>query len=126
MFRSNHLDDALEGADVVVMAVVSGGVEGVTKLALPGIAKAKALWLTSKGFCKFPDGRIEQLPTAIRQIGRDEGYTVPPIVAIAGPVKANECAARKPTATIFGCKDGELALKYACAAYRKLCDRCHG
>jgi Glycerol-3-phosphate dehydrogenase len=115
-FRSGQLDAALDGAEVVIMAVASVGVPGVTKLALDGISRAKALWLTSKGFYEDEKGDIHLLPTAIRSIAEAEGKTVPPIVAIAGPVKANECAAAFPTATIFGCLDGNVALEYARAA----------
>lgn len=113
LYRSGELNDALDGANVVVMSVASVGVEKVTELALEGIENAEALWLTSKGFNEGPDGNIQLLPDAIRRIAKANGKTVPPIVAIAGPVKANECAARKPTATIFGSKDKDLATRFA-------------
>ncbi len=112
-YRANSLEAALEGADVVVMSVASVGVPRVTELALSGISKAKALWLTSKGFCPNDEGVIQLLPEAIRTIAAKHGVTLPPIVAIAGPVKANECAEGKPTATIFGCRDGALAEEFA-------------
>lgn len=115
LFRSAELEKALEAADVVVMSVASVGVPKITEMALAGICKAKALWLTSKGFCPDEKGQIELLPDAIRRIAKKAGYEelLPPIVAIAGPVKANECAAAKPTATIFACKDRSVAVKYA-------------
>lgn len=113
LYRSAELNKALDGSDVVVMSVASGGVPKVTEMALEGISKAKALWLTSKGFCPDENGKIQLLPDAIRTIAKQKGVTIPPIVAIAGPVKANECAEGKPTATIFGCKDLEVSRKYA-------------
>ncbi len=112
-YRSSELGEALNGADVVVMAVASVGVPRVTELALDGISRADALWLTSKGFCPDEDGRIQLLPDAIRTIARAHDVALPPIVAIAGPVKANECAAGVATATIFGCSDLEVARGYA-------------
>ncbi|ALD73230.1 NAD(P)H-dependent glycerol-3-phosphate dehydrogenase [Trueperella pyogenes] len=112
-YRSGALVEALCGADVVVMSVSSVGVPKVTKLALEGIAKADALWLTSKGFFEHDDGSISLLPDGIRSIAKATGTELPPIVAIAGPVKANECAANEPTATIFGCRDADVALRYA-------------
>ena len=115
-YRSAQLGEALDGADVVVMSVASVGVPGVTELALDGIARADALWLTSKGFCPDEEGRIQLLPDAIRSVAARHGTTVPPLVAIAGPVKANECAAGLPTATIFGCRDRAVARRYADAA----------
>lgn len=117
LFRDHELKTAMEGADVIVMSVASVGVPKVTEMALPGIAQAESLWLTSKGFCPDGEGNIELLPDAIRRIGRQNGYAkLPPIVAIAGPVKANECAARKPTATIFGSRDASVAYSYARSA----------
>ncbi|MDO5719238.1 MAG: glycerol-3-phosphate dehydrogenase [Actinomycetaceae bacterium] len=114
LYRVAELDKALEGADVVVMAVASVGVPKITEMALEGIAQAKALWLTSKGFCADERGNIQLLPDAIRGIAAAAGHPhLPPIVAIAGPVKANECAARKPTATIFGCRDYDTSTRYA-------------
>lgn len=113
LYRSSQLEEALQGADVVVMSVASGGVPKVTEMALKGISKAKALWLTSKGFCPDDNGKIQLLPDAIRTIAKKNNTEIPPIVAIAGPVKANECAEGKPTATIFGCKDLEVSRKYA-------------
>jgi len=115
-YRSAQLEEALDGADVVVMSVASVGVPRVTELALAGIARADALWLTSKGFCPDEEGRIQLLPDAIRAIAERNGAVLPPLVAVAGPVKANECAAGLPTATIFGCRDGEVSRRYAAAA----------
>jgi glycerol-3-phosphate dehydrogenase (NAD(P)+) len=113
LYRSNQLADALAGVDVAVMAVASQGVPKVTELALEGISKADALWLTSKGFSPDGNGTIQLLPDAIRRIASEKNVTLPPIVAIAGPVKANECAAALPTCTIFGCKNGAVAQRYA-------------
>ena len=114
LYRSSELDEALEGADTVIVSVASVGVEQVVKMALPGIVKADALMVTSKGFLEFDNGDVLLLTDSIRRIAADEGYdNLPPIIAVAGPVKANECAAREPTATIFGCKDLDVAIKYA-------------
>ncbi len=112
-FRSDELEEATDGANVIVMSVASVGVPKVTEMALPAMQHADAIWLTSKGFCPDEGGRIELLPDALRRIAGQAGVTLPPMVAIAGPVKANECAERKPTATIFGCRDGEVSLRYA-------------
>lgn len=87
LYRSSELNEALAGADTVIVSLASVGVEQVVKMALPD---------------------------SIRRIAADEGYdNLPPIIAVAGPVKANECAAREPTATIFRCKDLDVAIKYA-------------
>jgi len=113
LYDSGQLDEALEGTEVVVMSVASVGVAKVTEMAIKGISKAKALWLTSKGFGPDENGKIQLLPDVIRGIANRLNVQISPIVAIAGPVKANECADGKPTATIFGCKDLEVSRKYA-------------
>ena len=115
-YRSDQLTEAIDGANVIVMSVASVGVPKVAELALPGIAKADALWMTSKGFSQADDGTIGLLPEAIRAIAAKNNVTLPPLVAIAGPVKANECAQALPTATIFGCRDGAVSRKYAALA----------
>lgn len=112
-FRSGDLDKALDGVNVVALSVASVGVPKVVEMALDGISKADALWMTTKGFLPTDDGTIELLPTGIRRIADKAGVTLPPLVAVAGPVKANECAADEPTATIFGCADYDVAVKYA-------------
>lgn len=98
-YRSNQLQTALDGADVAVMAVASHAVNAITELALPQITKTKALWLSAKGFNVAPNGQIQLLPDAIRAQAQAAGLQLPPIMAIAGPVKANECAQGLPTAT---------------------------
>lgn len=113
LYRSGQLAEALEGADAVILSVASQGVPAVTELALDGIAKAEVLLLTSKGFCTDDDGRIQLLPDAIRGIAAKRGADLPPIVAIAGPCKANEVAASNPTATIYGCLERSVAERMA-------------
>ena len=99
------LDEALAGADTVIVSVASVGVEQVVKMALPGIVKADALMVTSKGFLEFDNGDVLLLPDSIRRIAADEGYdNLPPIIAVAGPVKANECAAREPPRPSLGAR----------------------
>lgn len=112
-FRSADLDAALAGVEVVALSVASIGVPKVVEMALDGISKADALWLTTKGFLQTEEGQIELLPAGIRRIADKAGAALPPIIAVAGPVKANECAADEPTATIFGCTDYDVAVKYA-------------
>ena len=112
-YRSDRLEEALDGTDVVVMSVSSDGVPGVARLALPLLKDVKALWMTSKGFSPDPVGNIQLLPDTLRRIAAELSVELPPIVAIAGPVKANECAAGMPTATIYGSLNHEVAKESA-------------
>lgn len=107
-FRSDALGQALEGADVVDIAVTSEGLPRVTELALEHLGGLRALCLTAKGFWTAPDGTVTLLPDAIRAIAADRGVDLPPIVAVGGPVKANECAAGEVTATIWACREADV------------------
>lgn len=113
LYRSDQLAEALEGADAVFLSVASQGVPKVTEMSLDGISKAKHLLVTSKGFCPDESGKIELLPDAIRRIAQENNVTLPPLVAVAGPCKANEVAEGKPTATIYGSLDKQAAVDMA-------------
>ena len=113
LLRSDDLEAALDGADAVYIAVASVGVPKITEMALGAISKASVLLCTSKGFWTDPDGRVQLLPDAIRRIAAENGALIPPIVAVGGPCKANEVAAGKPTATIYGSLDEASAVRMA-------------
>jgi glycerol-3-phosphate dehydrogenase (NAD(P)+) len=130
-FRSAEVAAALEGADLVVLAVASVGVTGTTRLAAPHWSGARALLLTSKGFHPDDDGTVHLLPVAVEQAVAAVGGTAPPVVAVGGPCKANEVAAGTFTAAVFACADGDLAAWAAAAArtpaYRaEVLDDVHG
>lgn len=112
-FRSGQLAEALDGADAVDMAVSSVGVPRVTELAARGVSRARALWITSKGLWEDPHGTIRLLPDAMRAVAGRQNVELPPIVAIGGPVKANECARGSGTATVFGCRTLSVAQRSA-------------
>lgn len=116
LFASDRLDEALDGASSVVLAVASVGVVDVARAALAGIGDADALLLTSKGFEKDAEGRVQLLPDALRELAATSGHRLPPVVAVGGPCKANEVAAERWTATIFGCRDREVAQSAASGA----------
>jgi glycerol-3-phosphate dehydrogenase (NAD(P)+) len=95
----HELAAATAGADVVVIAVSSPGVADIAALAAPYLHSVRAVLLTSKGFAVDPTGQIELLPrTVARALA---GHTTAPVIAVGGPCKANEVAARQPTAPIF-------------------------
>jgi glycerol-3-phosphate dehydrogenase (NAD(P)+) len=105
LLASDRLDEALDGADVAVLAVASVGVIEVARRALPSLAATRALLLTSKGFAPDAEGAVRLLPDALRDLAAEHGAELPAIVAVGGPCKANEVAAGRSTATIFACRD---------------------
>lgn len=105
IFRSDHLAAALHRADVVVVAVASVGCVEVVRRALPHLGSVEALLLTSKGFAPDGEGRVQLLPDAMRAMAAELGSPLPPVVGVGGPCKANEVAAGRWTAAVFGCRD---------------------
>jgi glycerol-3-phosphate dehydrogenase (NAD(P)+) len=122
LFESGRLLEALEDAELVVVAIASVGVLEVVRRALPGLAGPRALLLASKGFSPDDDGTVRLLPEALRALASGNGGELPPIVAVGGPCKANEVAANRWTAAIFGCSERAVAETTASAvatdAYR--------
>jgi glycerol-3-phosphate dehydrogenase (NAD(P)+) len=121
-FTSDELAAALDGADLAVLAVASVGVLDVAGRALDGLVRTRAVLLTSKGFSPDAEGRVRLLPEALRDLAAERGAQLPPIVAVGGPCKANEVAAGRWTASIFGCADRSVAEEAAASirtdAYR--------
>jgi glycerol-3-phosphate dehydrogenase (NAD(P)+) len=113
LFDTADLDSALDGAELVVLAVASTGVEEITRRGAAGMAGARAVLLTSKGFATDGEGRIQLLPDAVRAAAAGQGVTLPPVVAVGGPCKANEVAAGRPTAAVFAATDRALAADLA-------------
>ena len=122
LYASGQLEEAFAGADLTVVAIASQGVLDVVHRALPYIRRTRALLLTSKGFAPNDEGHVRLLPDALRDLATEEGVDLPPIVAVGGPCKANEVAAGRWTAAIFGCRDEsvaqEMAKAVATPAYR--------
>lgn len=109
-FLAPELDAALAEAEIVVLAVASVGVVDITRLAAPHLDGVQAILVTSKGFAPDADGQIQLLPQVMVTELAAHGHQDLPIIAIGGPCKANEVAARRPTAPIFA---GQDAAKWA-------------
>jgi glycerol-3-phosphate dehydrogenase (NAD(P)+) len=113
LFDSEQLQESLADAELVVVAIASVGVLEVVRRALPGLGGKRALLLASKGFSPDDDGTVRLFPDALRRLAAQHGSEVPPVIAVGGPCKANEVAAGRWTASIFGCADHALAKQAA-------------
>ena len=109
LFHSGDLEDALDGADVAVLATSSEGVAPVVALASRTLASIGLLAVTSKGLLPDVAGAVRILPSFIGMLFADRGLEAPKIVAVGGPCKANEVAAGRPTASVYGSADLEVA-----------------
>jgi glycerol-3-phosphate dehydrogenase (NAD(P)+) len=109
LFDSTDLGPALAGTDLVILAISSDGVVDVLGRAVPHLRPRPPLLVTTKGFGYDGEGKVNLLPPLLEAVLPDQLRTACPLVAIGGPCKANEVAAGRPTATVFGCPDRAVA-----------------
>jgi glycerol-3-phosphate dehydrogenase (NAD(P)+) len=91
---------ALDGADLVAVAISSDGVLEVVRRAAAALAPGTPLLLCTKGFGRRPDGAVDLLPPLV-SAALGSLAAACPVVAVGGPCKANEVAAGRPTAAVF-------------------------
>jgi glycerol-3-phosphate dehydrogenase (NAD(P)+) len=113
---------ALDGADLVALAISSEGALEVVERAATALGSGTPLLLCTKGFGRWPDGTIDLLPPLLESALPDILARTCPVVAVGGPCKANEVAAGRPTATVFGSEDSDATTRskraLATPAYR--------
>jgi glycerol-3-phosphate dehydrogenase (NAD(P)+) len=108
--RHDRLAEALDGATAVALAVSTEGFEDVLAAATPLLRPDQFLGLTTKGFAEDRDGRIVVLTDRADTVLAGAGCATP-VVAIGGPCKANEVAARRPTAAVHAAADPAVAAR---------------
>ncbi|HEY2172421.1 MAG TPA: hypothetical protein VGH85_01280 [Mycobacteriales bacterium] len=105
-YSAEDLPDALEGADLVVLAISSDGALDIAGQAADHLRAGTPVLVTTKGFGRDGDGAVALFPPLLREV---IGADIPLIVA-GGPCKANEVAAGDPTATTYA-SDESAALR---------------
>ena len=115
---------ALDGADLVAVAISSDGVLEVVRRAAAALAPGTPLLLCTKGFGRHPGGAVDLLPPLV-SAALGPLAAACPVVAVGGPCKANEVAAGRPTAAVFAGPDQAVVTRCARAlttpAYRVAC-----
>jgi glycerol-3-phosphate dehydrogenase (NAD(P)+) len=122
LLDAGGLDKAMDGADLVAVAISSEGVLEVIGRAAAALAPGTPLLLCTKGFGRRPDGTVSLLPELVTATLPASLAAACPVVAVGGPCKANEVAAGRPTAAVFAGRDGAVVARCARAlttpAYR--------
>lgn len=96
-YQLEELDEALEGADVVIGGVSSFGVEWFAETVVPRIPKSVPILSVTKGLMDRPDGSMITFPHLLREIcGPDHSFN-----AIGGPCTSYELADRRHSAVAF-------------------------
>jgi glycerol-3-phosphate dehydrogenase (NAD(P)+) len=116
------LAEAMDGAEVVVLAISSDGVLDVLGRAAGYLRPGTILPFVTKGFGRDDQGRVQLLPGLLERALPPGLRGRCPFVAIGGPCKANEVGAGRPTATIYAARDaavaGTVADLFGTGAYR--------
>ena len=116
IFRAEEAAAALDGVDIVVIAITSNAIRPVLNQLAPDLGTPQAIVVVGKGFDAGPNGNeILLLPHVIGE------FSKAPVVAVGGPSIAKEVAIGTPTAATFGSLHSEvLALTsdvFATSAY---------
>ncbi|MFI5718255.1 NAD(P)H-dependent glycerol-3-phosphate dehydrogenase [Nocardia sp. NPDC051750] len=101
---------AMDGAEIVVLAVPSQSLRGNLKIWAPAIGPDTTLLSVAKG---IESGTLLRMSEVIAEVtGADPGR----IAVLSGPNLAGELAAGQPAATVVGCTDAQRA-----AAVQRAC-----
>jgi len=113
-FDPGDLDAALHGADACFLAVTSEGFLPVLEAFLQQAPSPIPVFSFTKGLVVV-DGAARRLSDVGREMmrARFPGVT-PSWSAVGGPVKAAELAREVPTASVYGCAEGEAAGRGDC------------
>jgi glycerol-3-phosphate dehydrogenase (NAD(P)+) len=96
LFADAEAHAALDGADIVVVAITSNAIRPVLARLAPDLGAPRAVAVVGKGFDAGPRGDdMLLLPEVIAE------STSAPVVAVGGPAIAKEIALGTPTATVF-------------------------
>jgi glycerol-3-phosphate dehydrogenase (NAD(P)+) len=121
-FDFTALGEALAGATVVVLGVVSDALAEIARAVGPHLAPGACIVNVAKGIEALPHGGLRTLPEVIRGALPAAAAAGAALVAVAGPCKALELAVRKPTEVVFASEDPAALARcralFATAYYR--------
>ncbi len=111
IFRAEEAAAALDGAEIVVVAITSNAIRPVLDDLSPDLGNPRAIVVVGKGFDSGPSGdEILLLPHVIGE------FSQAPVVAVGGPSIAKEVAIGTPTAATFGSRNAK-ALAITCEVF---------
>lgn len=105
IIATNSLEEALEGAELVIIAIPSQSVRGVMAKAVAFIAPGAILVSTAKGIEYDTGMTMHQL---LEDVLPEAHH--PRIVALSGPSFAREVAERRATVVTVACRDEAFAI----------------
>jgi glycerol-3-phosphate dehydrogenase (NAD(P)+) len=102
LFHAPQLSEAVEEADILLIAVTSEGFIPVFQKLLRALDRLPPLFTFTKGFVQLGERAVRISDAAARLFGEQSGNSRLQWVSVGGPVKAVELSNRIPTATVFG------------------------
>lgn len=107
------LDQAFDGADIIVSGVSSLGVDWIAQILSERVHEKQQLLSITKGLRIDNNGEVSLFPDIIkRSLSKELRDSVIP-VAVGGPCIAGELAARRQTCVMFGCREIKKAIQCA-------------
>lgn len=98
IFASNQIEDALAGAEQIVLAVSTPGVLPVIRQAAPHLQKTTPILTAAKGFISKNDV-TNPVPSCLQlELQNILREAKPPVLCLTGPSIAGELVRRQPTA----------------------------
>jgi glycerol-3-phosphate dehydrogenase (NAD(P)+) len=105
---ADEIGDAVRDADLVALAVTSEGIGWVSEEAAKYAPEGVPVIVFTKGL-SGEEGKIVPSAIAVRaNLGPER-----PVIAVGGPVKANNLIESSPTQTVFACENIEVASELA-------------
>jgi len=108
-FYENELEKAMEGTDLIIMAITSDALGKVFKRVVPFLHEGMIIGSVSKGFEHNNKNKIVILPELLKEILPDKLKEKIPFVVIGGPCKAIEVIWKSPTSVTYSSENIENA-----------------
>lgn len=108
---TTDLGAAVDGAELVAVAVPVSAVRATVAAAAPDLAEGAALLSLAKGL------ELETRRTVHDVIREASGRASESVAVLSGPNLSREIAEHNPTATVVACEDAELATRIAIACH---------
>ncbi len=115
-FDKNELTAAMNGADIVIMAITSDALGDVFKQIVPLLRPGMIVGSVTKGFNYDANGKIVLLPEILKERLPSELKDKISFVFVGGPCKAIEVLWEVPTSVIYASKDIKAAKAMQTAA----------
>lgn len=108
-YAKDELQQAMEGAQIVIMAIASEGLGAIFKRAVPYLRPGMIIGSVTKGFDYNADGKIVLLPEILEEALPPALRGDLPFVFVGGPCKAIEVLWEVPTSVTYASQDLKAA-----------------